>query len=67
MASRGSSVLRAFRNTGTGAGLRFYNVEQVALLTEQRLIPIEAFAYWLEHGRLRDDLNRYAPSIRTRP
>jgi hypothetical protein len=66
MQSQGSSVLRAFRNTGAGAGLRFYNVEQVALLTEQRLIPIEAFAYWLRHGRLRDDLMRYAPSIRIR-
>jgi hypothetical protein len=56
MPSRGASVLRGFRNLGTGAGVSFYNVEQVRLLAERRFIPIDAFAYWLKHGRLREEL-----------
>lgn len=44
-------------------GLRLYNVDQVRLLAERRFIPIEAFAYWLKHGPLRDDLARHAPSV----
>lgn len=64
MQCRGASVLRGFRNTSAGAGLRFYNHEQVPLLAERRFIPIEAFAYWLKHGRLHDDLMRHAPSVR---
>ena len=64
MDSRGASVLRGFRNTRFGIGrLRFYNQEQARLLGECRFIPIEAFAYWLEHGRLREDLLRHAPSL----
>ena len=65
MPCRGASVLRAFRKTGTGAGLRFYNVDQVQLLADRRFIPIEAFAYWLKHGGLRDDLVCRAPSLST--
>ena len=64
MQGRGASVLRGFRHTGAGAGVRLYNHEQVPLLAERRFIPIEAFAYWLKHGRLRDDLLRHAPSVR---
>ena len=59
----GAAVLRAFRNTGAPASLRLYNDEQVRLLAERRFIPIEAFAYWLKHGRLRDDLVRNAPAV----
>ena len=64
MTSRGASVLRAFRNTRFGIGrLRFYNQEQAQLLAERRFIPIEAFEYWLKHGRLREDLLRHVPSL----
>ena len=63
MQCRGASVLRAFRKTGARAGLRLYNDEQVLLLAERRFIPIEAFAYWLKHGRLRDDVVRHAPAV----
>ena len=65
MPCRGASVLRGFRNTGMGAGLRLYSVEQVQLLADRRFIPIAAFAYWLKHGRLRDDLVCRAPSLAT--
>ena len=62
MEGGGASVLRAFRKTGTRS-LRLYNDEQVRLLAERRFIPIEAFAYWLKHGRLRGDLARHAPAV----
>ena len=63
MEDRGASVLSAFRNTGAGAGMRLYGPEQVRLLAERRFIPIEPFAHSLKHGRLREELRRYAPSI----
>ena len=50
MSSGSAGLLRAFRYTGTGAGVRFYNPEQIQLLAEQRFIPIDAFAFWLERG-----------------
>ena len=56
MSSSGASLLRGFRNLGAGAGVRFYNPEQVRLLSERRFIPIDAFAYWLKHGSLREEL-----------
>ena len=65
MACRGAAVLRGFRNTSIGGGLRLYNAEQVQLLADRRLIPIDAFAYWLKRGRLRDDLVSRAPSLGT--
>ena len=65
MPCRGAAVLRGFRNTSIGGGLRLYNVEQAQLLADRRIIPIEAFAYWLKHGRLRHDLVCRAPSLGT--
>ena len=59
----GATVLGAFRNTGAPAGLLLYNDEQVRLLAERRFIPIEAFAHWLKHGGLREDLKRHAPGV----
>jgi hypothetical protein len=67
MQCRGASVLRAFRRVGTPAGARFYGDEQVRLLAERRLIPLDAFAYRLKHGRLREELERRAPSLAARP
>jgi hypothetical protein len=51
-----------FRNTKI-KGVQFYSSEQIQLLVEHRLIPIEAFAYWLKKGQLRDDLIRRAPAL----
>ncbi len=63
MSCRGASVLSAFRSTRTAPGVRFYDDEQIALLAERRLIPIDAFAYWLKHGQLREELARRAPAL----
>ena len=56
MDASGAGVLRAFRSTGVGAGIRMYNTEQIQWLAEQRFIPIDAFAYWLDRGDLRAQL-----------
>lgn len=64
MPGRGAALLRRFRHTGMGVNVRFYSGEQVQLLAARRFIPIGAFAYWLEHGRLRADLVSRAPSLR---
>lgn len=64
MDCRGASVLRAFRRTRTTAATRFYDDEQVSLLAERRLIPLDAFAHALKRGRLREELARRAPSLR---
>ena len=58
MDCRGAKVFSAFRNVG---GL--FNSEQMQLIAERRFIPIEPFAYWLKHGRLRDDLISRAPAL----
>jgi hypothetical protein len=59
MDCRGAGILSKARNV-TVEGVGFYNDEQIQLLAERRFIPIDAFAYWLDKGQLRDDLNRRA-------
>ena len=54
----GAKVFGAARNVG-----ELFNEEQVHLIAERRFIPIEPFAYWFKHGRLRDDLIRRAPAL----
>jgi hypothetical protein len=45
-------------------GASFYDAEQQQLIIEHRFIPIEAFAYWLEHGDLRQVLqSRLSASV----
>jgi len=44
-----------------------YNKEQRAVMAERRWIPIEAFAWHLRHGRLREDLTRLAPAVQSLP
>lgn len=44
-----------------GPRLKFYSDAQTRLIAERRFIPVDAFAYWLERGQLRDDLTRHAP------
>jgi hypothetical protein len=43
-------------------GASFYDAEQQQLILEHRFIPIEAFAYWLEHGDLRQVLQMRLPT-----
>ncbi len=57
----GARTLSRARNVAV-EGVNFYSDEQIQLIAERRFIPIDAFAYWLKHGRLRDDLNRRAPA-----
>lgn len=42
-------------------GAHMYDPARRHLLAEQRFIPIEAFAYWIHQGSLRDVLRTYAP------
>ncbi len=44
-----------------------YNQEQQAVMAERRWIPIEAFAWHLRRGRLREDLARLAPAVQSLP
>jgi hypothetical protein len=47
-----------------GVGLDYtpmYNEEQRALMAQRRWIPIEAFAWYLKHGPLREDFVHFAP------
>jgi hypothetical protein len=64
----GASTLSRFRNVESpggefSGGGRFYSPEQIQLIAERRFIPIDAFAYWLKKGLLRDDLIRSAPAL----
>jgi hypothetical protein len=45
------------------SGANLYNDEQIQLIAEQRLIPLNAFSYWLKKGKLRDDLVQRAPGL----
>lgn len=58
----GASTLRSARNLAM-KGVGFYNDKQIKLLGEQRFIPIDAFAYQLDRGNLRDDLIHRAPAL----
>lgn len=44
-------------------GASFYDEEQQQLIAEHRFLPIEAFAYWLEHGDLRAVLAERVPAL----
>ncbi len=57
MAGKGAARLARFRTSP------LYDDEQQRLLAEQRLIPIEAFAWHLRHGRMREDIERFAPHL----
>lgn len=62
MDCRGAHTLSSFRHTKI-KGLDFYSPEQIQYLAEHRFIPIDAFAYWLKKGQLRNDLIRRAPAL----
>jgi hypothetical protein len=44
-------------------GANLFNDEQIQLIAEHRLIPLNAFSYWLKKGKLRDDLIQRAPAL----
>lgn len=58
----GAARLAGFRFAGT-PGAPLYDEVQQGLLAERRLIPIEAFAWHLRRGRMRDDIARFAPHL----
>lgn len=60
---RGAARLAALTNVGVG-GAPFYDDEQRQHLHEHRLIPIEAFAWHVQHGTLAREVARLAPHVR---
>jgi hypothetical protein len=62
----GAANLAAVRDLGWYYN-SIYNEEQQAVMAERRWIPIEAFAWHLRHGRLREDLARLAPAVQSLP
>jgi hypothetical protein len=62
MAGKGAARLARFRFAGVGTA-PLYDDAQQRLLGECRLIPIEAFAWHLRHGKMREDIARFAPHL----
>jgi hypothetical protein len=62
MVCPGARTLADHRYTSAYRGVKNFSDEQIELIGQHRLIPIEAFAFWLKRG-LRDDLIRRAPAI----
>ena len=63
IAGKGAARLASLRGIGI-RGAPFYDAEQQALLAERRLIPIEAFGWYLRRGTLRTDITRFAPHLK---
>lgn len=65
----GKAVKRLYRSArkmssgATSARFRMFKDEQLDLLWEGRLIPIDAWAYLLKRGILQDHLTTYAPWV----
>ena len=47
-------------------GAALYDDVRLQLISELRFIPIEAFAYWLKQGDLREAIARMAPDLESR-
>jgi hypothetical protein len=62
----GAANLAAVRDLGWYF-IPIYNKEQQAVMADRRWIPIEAFAWHLRRGRLREDLARLAPAVQSLP
>jgi hypothetical protein len=62
LTGKGADRLARFRGPGAGAA-QMYDPEERELLAERRLIPIAPFAWHLRHGRLRQDIARFAPEL----
>ena len=61
--SDGAARLAHFRFAGAHYA-PLYDDRQMQLLDERRLIPIEAFAWHLRHGEMRDDIIAFAPHLK---
>ena len=62
MTGKGADRLARFRGVSMRyATVQAYDDEQRALLAERRLIPIEAFAWYLRRGMMRADIEKFAP------
>lgn len=59
---RGAARLAALTSIGIG-GAPLYDDEQRQRLREQRFIPIEAFAWRVQHGTLAREIARLAPHV----
>lgn len=59
---KGAHRLASFRGASMN-GAPMYDGEQQQLLAERRFIPFEAFAWHLRRGRLRADLEDFAPHL----
>jgi hypothetical protein len=57
MAGKGAARLARFRVSP------LYDAEQQRLIAERRLIPIDAFAWHLRRGAMREDIERFAPHL----
>ena len=64
MTCSGAYKLSKHRNVSMKGGALFSD-EQLQLIAEHRLIPLNAFAYRLKHDQLRDELARRAPALST--
>ena len=62
MGGKGAARLARFRFVGARSA-SLDDDEQQRLLAERRLIPIEAFAWHLRHGEMREDIIRFAPHL----
>lgn len=62
MAGKGAARLARLRFAGA-ANVALYDAEQQSLLAERRFIPIEAFAWHLRRGGMREDIVRSAPHL----
>jgi hypothetical protein len=62
MSGKGATRLRRAGAPRLGGGsLSLYRGDVRELVAEQRFLPLEAFAYWIDHGALGDDLRRHLP------
>jgi len=59
----GARTLAANRHAESQPGVSFYGEEQIQLIAQHRLLPVAAFAYWMNRG-LRDDLARRVPGLK---
>ncbi|HEX8442649.1 MAG TPA: hypothetical protein VF631_03265 [Allosphingosinicella sp.] len=63
MDGRGAGLLASLRGVAVPMGPSLYDAAQQELLAERRFIPIEAFAWHLRHGQMRQDIVHCAPRL----
>ena len=63
MTGKGAFVLAQFRGVAILPSAPFYDAEQRDLLAQRRFIPIDAFAWHVRHGDMREEIIRLAPHL----